>query len=88
MDVANYNLVFTLIIGLDLPHAERNEASFTIGDELEAATLNDLSNPLVELESGRRIAFHLDREVASLVCWNDFYLNMLVMKQFLKFNLH
>ena len=67
MDVADNNLVFALIIGLDLPHAEGDESSFTIGDELETASFDDLSHALVELECWRWVTLHLYREVASLI---------------------
>lgn len=67
MDVADHNLVFALIIRLDLPHAEGDETSFTICDELESAPFNNFSHALVELESWRWITLHLYREVANLI---------------------
>lgn len=67
MDVADHNLVFAFIIRLDFSHAERNKTSFTIGDELETASFNDLTNTLVELECGCWVTLNLDSEVASLI---------------------
>lgn len=70
MDVADHNPVFTLIIGLDFPHAKGDETSITICDELETATFDDLSDTLVKLESRWWIPLHLDCKVASLI-WRE-----------------
>lgn len=67
MDIGDHNLVFALIIGLDLSDAERDGACLSIGDVLEAATFDDLCDSLVELEGRRWVALNLDGKVASVI---------------------
>lgn len=63
VDVAHDDLVSALIVGLRLPHAEGDRVGFRIREELEAATLDDLGDALVELESWRGCTLHRDGEV-------------------------
>lgn len=63
MDIANDDLVSALIVGLRLPHAEGDRVGLRVREELEAATLDDLGDALVELESRRGRALHRDGEI-------------------------
>lgn len=71
MNVGHYDLVLALVVRLALANAQRNGIRFTVGDELEAATLDDLGDALVELEGGRRSSLHADRQITGLVCVAD-----------------
>lgn len=73
MDVADDHPVFALIVGLHFPHAKGDEAGLAIRDELEATTLDDLGDPLVELERWWGVTLHLYRKVASLVWRKVFF---------------
>jgi len=63
VDVAHDDLISTLIVGLRLPHAEGDRISLCIRKELEAATLDDLGDAFVELESWRGRTLHRDGEI-------------------------
>lgn len=76
MDVTNNNLVFSFIIGFHFPHAECDETSFTVCDELETTTFNNFTNTFVELERWWWITLNCYREVSSLIC------NALIIRKF------
>lgn len=68
MDVAHDDLVSALVVRLRLPHAEGDRVGLRVREELEAATLDDLGDALVELESWRGRALHRDGEIRRRVC--------------------
>lgn len=68
MDVTHDDLVGALVVGLRLPHAEGDRVGLRVREELEAATLDDLADALVELESWRRVTLHRDGEIRRRVC--------------------
>lgn len=70
MNIADNNLVFALIIGLDFLHAKGDETIFAICDELETTTFDNLCDALVKLESRCRVTLHLNCEVTSLI-WRE-----------------
>jgi len=63
MDVAHDDLVSALVVGFRLPHTEGDRVGLRVSEELEAATLDDLGNTLVEFESWRGRAFHRDGKI-------------------------
>lgn len=68
MDVAHDDLVSTLVVGLRLPHAEGDRVGLRIREELKTATVDDLGDAFVKLESWRGCALHRDGEIRRRVC--------------------
>lgn len=71
VDVTHDDLVGALIIGLRLPHAEGDRVGLRVREELKAATIDDLGDAFVELESWRRCTLHRDGEIRRRVCKNN-----------------
>lgn len=46
MAIANNNLVFSFVVGLDFTHTQRDCVGVSIGEELEATPFDDLSHAL------------------------------------------
>lgn len=71
MDVTHDDLVGALIIGLRLPHAEGDRVGLRVREEFKAATIDDLGDAFVKLESWRRCTLHRDGEIRRRVCKNN-----------------
>lgn len=68
MDVTHDDLIGALVVGLRLPHAEGDRVGLRICEEFEAATLDNLGDALVKLESWRGRTLHRDGEIRRRVC--------------------
>lgn len=74
MNVADNNLVCSLIDRFHFPHAKRDETCFAICYELETATFKNFWYSFVEFERWCWITFDLYRKVSRLVYWKKYIL--------------
>lgn len=67
MYVGHHYFELAFIVGFHLADAEGDSIVFTVGDEFESTTFNDLSHTLVELEGWRWVTLDLDRDITVLI---------------------
>lgn len=67
MDIGHDNLVLALVVRLALANAKCYGIRVAVGQELEAATLDDLGDTLIKFKGGCWCTLDTDRQISGLV---------------------